>query len=141
MEAYFDNSATTRCIPEVREIMNKVYDEDYGNPSSLHMMGVRAEKYLKDARETISKILKVNEKEILFTSGGTEANNMAVLGVAMANKRSGNHIITSSIEHAAIIEPMKFLEENGFRVTYLPVDQMGTVTPGTLANNITDNTK
>lgn len=140
MEAYFDNSATTRCIPEVREIMNKVYDEDYGNPSSLHMMGVRAEKYLKDARETISKILKVNEKEILFTSGGTEANNMAVLGVAMANKRSGNHIITSSIEHAAIIEPMKFLEENGFRVTYLPVDDKGVVDLEALKEAVCDDT-
>lgn len=127
MEVYFDNSATTRCIPEVREIMNKVYDEDYGNPSSLHMMGVRAENYLKQARETLAKLLKVNEKEILFTSGGTESNNMAIIGTAMANKRSGNHLITTSIEHAAVLEPMKFLEEMGFRVTYLPVDDRGVV--------------
>lgn len=127
MEVYFDNSATTRCIPEVREIMNKVYDEDYGNPSSLHMMGVRAENYLKQARETLAKLLKVNEKEILFTSGGTESNNMAIIGTAMANKRSGNHLITTSIEHAAVLEPMKFLEEMGFRVTYLPVDHKGVV--------------
>lgn len=127
MQVYFDNSATTRCIPEVREVMNKIYDEDYGNPSSLHMMGVNAEKYLKNAREILAKILKVNEKEILFTSGGTESNNTAIIGCAMANKRSGSHIITSSIEHPAVLEPMKFLEEQGFRVTYLPVDEHGLV--------------
>lgn len=127
MQVYFDNSATTRCIPEVREVMNKIYDEDYGNPSSLHMMGVRAEKYLKESREAIAKILKVNEKEIFFTSGGTESNNTAIIGCAMANKRSGNHIITSSIEHAAVLEPMRYLEEQGFRVTYLPVDEKGVV--------------
>ncbi len=127
MEVYFDNSATTRCIPEVREIMNKVYDEDYGNPSSLHMMGVRAENYLKQARQILAKLLKVNEKEILFTSGGTESNNMAIIGTAMANRRSGNHLITTSIEHAAVLEPMKFLEKMGFRVTYLPVNDKGVV--------------
>lgn len=127
MEVYFDNSATTRCHPKVREIMDKVYDEDYGNPSSLHMMGVRAEQYLKEARQTISGILKVSEKEIFFTSGGTESNNLAIIGTAMANKRSGNHLITTSIEHAAVLEPMKFLEEQGFRVTYLPVDEKGVV--------------
>ncbi|MCM1467577.1 MAG: cysteine desulfurase [Alistipes sp.] len=127
MEVYFDNSATTRCHPKVREIMDKVYDEDYGNPSSLHMMGVRAEQYLKEARQTISGILKVNEKEIFFTSGGTESNNLAIIGTALANKRSGNHLITTSIEHAAVLEPMKFLEEQGFRVTYLPVDEKGVV--------------
>lgn len=127
MQVYFDNSATTRCIPAVREAMDKIYDEEYGNPSSLHMMGVNAEKQVKGAREVLAKILKVNEKEIVFTSGGTESNNMAVMGCAMANKRAGNHIITSSIEHAAILEPMKFLEEMGFRVTYLPVDEQGVV--------------
>lgn len=140
MQVYFDNSATTRCVPEVREVMNKIYDEDFGNPSSLHMMGVNAEKYLKNSRETIAKILKVNEKEILFTSGGTESNNTAVIGCAMANKRSGNHIITSSIEHAAILEPMKFLEEQGFRVTYLPVDSKGVVDMNALAEAICDET-
>lgn len=125
MQVYFDNSATTRCIPAVREAMDRIYDEDYGNPSSLHMMGVNAEKHVKNAREVLAGILKVNEKEILFTSGGTESNNTAIIGCAMANKRSGNHIITSSIEHAAVLEPMKFLEEQGFSVTYLPVDEYG----------------
>lgn len=127
MEVYFDNSATTRCIPEVREIMNRIYDEDYGNPSSLHMMGVRAENYLKEAGETLAKILKVNAKEIIFTSGGTESNNLAIIGTALANRRNGSHIITTSIEHPAVLEPMKFLEEQGFRVTYLPVDEKGVV--------------
>lgn len=140
MQVYFDNSATTRCIPEVREVMNKVYDEDYGNPSSLHMMGVIAEKYLKSARESIAKILKVNEKEILFTSGGTESNNTAIIGCAMANKRNGNHIITSSIEHAAVLEPMKFLEEQGFRVTYLSVNEFGEVDLEELREAICDET-
>lgn len=127
MEVYFDNSATTRCHPKVREVMNKIYDEDYGNPSSLHMMGVRAEAYLKEARKTLAAILKVNEKEVFFTSGGTESDNLAIIGTAMANKRRGTHIITTSIEHAAVLEPMKFLEEQGFRVTYLPVDEKGVV--------------
>lgn len=140
MQAYFDNSATTRCVPAVREVMDKIYDEDFGNPSSLHMMGVYAEKYLKNSRETIAKILKVNEKEILFTSGGTESNNTAIIGCAMANKRSGNHIITSSIEHAAVLEPMKFLEEQGFRVTYLPVDSKGVVDMDALAEAVCDET-
>lgn len=140
MQVYFDNSATTRCVPEVREVMDKIYDEDFGNPSSLHMMGVNAEKYLKNSRETIAKILKVNEKEILFTSGGTESDNTAIIGCAMANKRSGNHIITTSIEHAAILEPMKFLEEQGFRVTYLPVDGKGVVDMEALAEAVCDET-
>lgn len=140
MQVYFDNSATTRCVPKVREVMDKIYDEDFGNPSSLHMMGVNAEKYLKNSREIIAKILKVNEKEILFTSGGTESNNTAVIGCAMANKRSGNHIITTSIEHAAILEPMKFLEEQGFRVTYLPVDSKGVVDMNALAEAVCDET-
>ncbi len=140
MQAYFDNSATTRCVPQVREVMDKIYDEDFGNPSSLHMMGVDAEKYLKNSRETIAKILKVNEKEILFTSGGTESNNTAIIGCAMANKRSGNHIITSSIEHAAVLEPMKYLEEQGFRITYLPVDSKGVVDMNALAEAVCDET-
>lgn len=140
MQAYFDNSATTRCVPKVREVMDKVYDEDYGNPSSLHMMGVNAEKYLRKTREIIAGTLKVSEKEILFTSGGTESNNTAIIGCAMANKRSGNHIITTAIEHAAVIEPMKFLEENGFRVTYLPVDEKGVVSLTELGNALCEDT-
>lgn len=140
MQVYFDNSATTKVEPKVLEIMNKVYSEDYGNPSSLHMKGVEAEKYIKEAREILAKTLKVNEKEIIFTSGGTESNNLAVIGSVLANKRAGNHIITTSIEHAAILEPMKFLEELGFRVTYLEVDEKGVVNLNQLQEELCDET-
>lgn len=99
MQAYLDNSATTRCSERAKDLMVKVLMEDYGNPSSLHTMGVVAERYIKEAKERIAKTLKADEKEILFTSGGTESNNMALIGTALANKRAGNHIITTSIEH------------------------------------------
>lgn len=99
MQAYLDNSATTRCSERAKDLMVKVLMEDYGNPSSLHTMGVVAERYIKEAKERIAKTLKADEKEILFTSGGTESNNMALIGTALANKRVGNHIITTSIEH------------------------------------------
>ena len=89
MEAYLDNSATTRCLESVRDVVSKTMLEDYGNPSSKHMKGVESERYLKDARETIAKTLKVNEKEIYFTSGGTESNNWALLGSAYASRRAG----------------------------------------------------
>ena len=102
--------------------------EDYGNPSSMHNKGVEAEKYIKEAKETFARLWKVQEKEVYFTSGGTESDNMALIGAARANKRAGNHLITSSIEHPAIINTMRFLEEEeGFRVTYLPVDQYGRI--------------
>ena len=92
MQAYLDNSATTRCSERAKDLMVKVLMEDYGNPSSLHTMGVVAERYIKEAKERIAKTLKADEKEILFTSGGTESNNMALIGTALANKRAGNHI-------------------------------------------------
>ena len=128
MEVYLDNSATTRAYPEVGELVYKVMCRDYGNPSSMHWKGVEAEHYVKDAKETIAKSLKVNAKEIFFTSGGTESDNLALIGVARANKRRGNHLITSSIEHPAILNTMRHLEEEeGFRVTYLPVDAAGRI--------------
>ena len=111
---YFDNSATTRVIEPVKEIVVKTMMEDFGNPSAMHHIGFLAENYVKDARKKIADTLKVQGKEILFTSGGTESNNLAIIGTAMANKRSGNHIITSSIEHASVEQPMKFLEKQGF---------------------------
>ena len=111
MEAYLDNSATTRCSDRAFALMQKVLLEDYGNPSSLHMKGVEAERYVKAAREKIAKTLKVTEKEIIFTSGGTESNNLAILGTAFANRRTGNRIITTAVEHASVANPMKFLEE------------------------------
>lgn len=126
-EIYFDNGATTRAFPEVREIMSEVLDIEYGNPSSMHMKGFRAEKYLNQAKETIAKSLKVDPKEIYFTSGGTEANNLALIGTAMAHKRTKKHIITSCIEHASVYNPLSCLEDEGFEVTYLPVDHKGIV--------------
>ena len=103
MQAYLDNSATTRCSEGVRDIVVKVMMEDFGNPSSRHDKGMEAEKYLREARMDIAATLKADEKEIYFTSGGTESDNWALIGTAMANKRAGKHIITTAIEHAAVI--------------------------------------
>ena len=126
-EIYFDNGATTRALPQVREIMDEVLEKEYGNPSSMHMKGFDAEKYVNHAKEIIAKSLKVDPKEIYFTSGGTEANNLALIGTAFANKRERKHIITSCIEHASVYNPLSFLEDEGFEVTYLPVDEHGIV--------------
>ena len=139
-EIYFDNSATTRVFDSVRDIMTETMTADYGNTSSLHTKGVEAEQYVREARAEIAKSLRVKEKEIIFTSGGTESNNLAILGTALANRRSGNHIITSCIEHAAVYNTTAFLEEQGFRVTYLPVDHNGHVSPEDLRAAICDDT-
>lgn len=127
MEVYFDNSATTRCYDSVKVIVVKAMTEDFGNPSAMHLKGVEAEKYIKSSAESLARLLKVQEKEILFTSGGTESDNLALIGAAFANKRSGNHIITTSVEHPAVSQPALFLQEQGFEVTYLPVDSRGVV--------------
>ena len=140
MEAYLDNSATTRCLENVRDIVVKTMMEDYGNPSSRHRKGMEAEKYLRDAREKIARTLKVNEKEIFFTSGGTESNNWALVEAALANHRAGMHIITTAVEHAAVIQPMMYLEEQGFRVTYLPVDRYGRISLSALQEAVCEDT-
>lgn len=140
MEAYLDNSATTKCLDSVRDIVAKTMTEDFGNPSSRHLKGVQAEQYLREARETIARTLKVNEREIYFTSGGTESNNWALIGAAMANRRSGNHLITTAVEHAAVLQPMAFLQEMGFRVTFLPVDETGSIRLTDLKEAITPET-
>ena len=140
MEVYLDNSATTRCFDEVAALMTRIMCEDYGNPSSLHRKGVEAEKYIRYAKEVIAKNLKVNEKEIFFTSGGTESDNLALRGCAYANCRSGRHLITTQIEHPAILQTMKHLEEEGFRVTYLPVDSKGCIRLEDLERAITGET-
>ena len=127
MQAYLDNSATTKCSERAKNKMLQTLLADYGNPSSLHMMGVDAERYVREAQEKIAKTLKAEPKEIIFTSGGTESNNMALIGTAMANKRAGMHLITTGIEHASVAAPMEYLEEQGFRVTYLPVDKDGII--------------
>lgn len=140
MEAYFDNSATTKVTDSVKDIVIKTMVEDYGNPSSMHMVGVEAEKYIKTAKENISKILKVDEKEIYFTSGGTEGNNLATVGVAEANNRSGNKIITTEIEHSSVASPMKYLEKEGYDVVYLPVDNFGVVDMEALKKEMSEDT-
>lgn len=127
MEVYFDNSATTRCSDGVTEIVKQAFLTDYGNPSSLHLKGMEAEKYIRQARERIARTLKVNEKELIFTSGGTEADNLAIIGAAMANLRAGKHLITTKIEHPAVSAPMHFLKEQGFEVTWLSVDREGQI--------------
>lgn len=127
MEAYFDNAATTRVAPEVQDIIKQVMDVDYGNPSSRHQKGVDAGQYIKEAQEIIAKTLKVDAKEILFTSGGTESNNMALIGAALANQRQGRHIISTRIEHASVYNPLLFLQEQGYEITFLPVDANGIV--------------
>lgn len=127
MEAYFDNSATTRVFDCVRDIVVKTMTEDYGNPSAKHKKGMEAEQYIRQAKQEIAKTLKADEKEILFTSGGTESNNMALIGTALANKRAGNHIITTAIEHPSVYNTMAYLEELGFEITYLPVDHEGHI--------------
>ena len=132
MEVYLDNSATTRCLDSVAGLMIKIMCEDYGNPSSMHNKGVQAEQYLRYARTTIARNLKVNEKEIYFTSGGTESDNLALIGTAIANQRAGRHLITTCIEHPAVLQPMKYLENMGFEVTYLPVDKKGRVSTESL---------
>lgn len=139
-EVYLDNSATTRCLDSVANIVTKVMCEDYGNSSSMHMKGVQAENYIKMAKNVIAKNLKVNEKEIYFTSGGTESDNLAIIGTAMANHRAGNHIITTCIEHPAVLRTMEYLESQGFRVTYLPVDKAGRIRPEDLERALTPDT-
>lgn len=140
MEAYLDNSATTRCLESVRDVVVKTMMEDYGNPSSRHRKGLEAERYLRDAREKIARTLKVSEKEIFFTSGGTESDNWALIGGAMANRRAGNHIITTAVEHAAVIQPLMYLEEQGFRVTYLAADRYGRVSQKDLQEAVSEDT-
>ena len=140
MEAYLDNSATTRCLDSVIEIVEKTMREDYGNPSSKHQKGLDAENYVRAARTEIAKTLKVQDKEIFFTSGGTESNNWALVGSALANRRAGNHLITTAVEHAAVLQPMGFLEEMGFRITYLPVDKYGVADLEALKKAICEDT-
>ena len=127
MEIYLDNSATTRAYDCVAELVSKVMVEDYGNPSSLHRKGVEAEQYIRYAREVIAASMMVSEKEIVFTSGGTESDNLALIGAALANRMLGRHIITTCIEHPAVMQTMRYLEEQGFQIAYLPVDRFGII--------------
>lgn len=139
-EAYLDNSATTRVFPEVVELMNTIYLEEYGNPSSMHHKGVEAERRISQARHTLAQILKVSDRNLIFTSCGTESDNIAIIGGALANQRQGKHLITTRIEHPAVLESMNYLESIGFEVTYLPVDHNGVVDPKTVEDAVRDDT-
>ena len=140
MEVYLDNSATSRCFSGAAKLMYEIMTEHYGNPSSLHRKGVEAENYLREATRLIARNLKVEEKELFFTSGGTESDNLAHIGCAHANRRAGNHLITTCIEHPAVLNTMKELESQGFRVTYLPVDETGVVRLSDLEEALCDET-
>lgn len=140
MAVYLDNAATTKVFPEVLEAMNEAMEVSYGNPSAKHTKGLEAENIVKEARSVIAGTLKAKEKEIIFTSGGTESNNMAIVGTAMANKRRGRHIITTRIEHASVYEPMFCLENEGFEVTYLNVDEKGIVDLKQLSDSVREDT-
>ena len=140
MQVYLDNSATTKPYREVVAETVRYMEADFGNPSSLHRMGFAAEKALKEARRTVAKSLQAKEEEIYFTSGGTEADNMALFGAAQARKRRGNRIITSQIEHPAVLESCKRLEELGFEVVYIEVDRNGIINLNALENAIDDKT-
>lgn len=140
MEAYFDNSATTKVFDSVKEIVIKTMTEDYGNAASKHKKGVEAERYIKEARTIIAKSLKVQEKEIVFTSGGSESNNMALIGGAMANRRRGRHIISTNVEHSSVYNTLEFLRDQGFEITYLPVDSQGHISLSQLRESLRQET-
>jgi cysteine desulfurase len=137
---YLDYNATTPLRPEVIEVMVPYLKNHFGNPSSLHRFGQEAKRALEDARESIATLIHSNPSEIVFTGGGTAANNLAIKGVARACREKGNHIITSSIEHPAVINPCKSLEQEGFQLTYLPVDRHGLVDPDELKSAVRPDT-
>ena len=140
MEAYLDNAATTRVFPEVRDIMLQVMEKDFGNPSSRHTKGIEAEGYVTKAVQQIAGTLKCQPKEIILTSGGTESNNMALIGTALANQRAGKHVITTRIEHASIHEPFGRLEQMGYEAQYLPEDHNGHLQPEVLEEAVREDT-
>ena len=140
MEVYLDNSATTRVTEQVGKRMYQMMTIDYGNPSSKHRMGMIAEQHMKEAAKIVADSMKVEPKEIIFTSGGTESNNLALLGVVNANRRKGKHIITTRVEHPSVHEPIKYLEENGYEVSYVSVDQYGKIKKDELYQQINEDT-
>ncbi len=139
-ECYLDNCATTRVDDEVLSLMETLFIKEYGNPSSMHYRGFGAEKYMKGSASVIARALGVSEKNIIFTSGGTESDNMAILGTALSHEHSGRHIITTAIEHPAVREPVKFLEKRGWRVSILHVDSNGVIDPGELEQELGEDT-
>ncbi|MGD1040342.1 MAG: cysteine desulfurase NifS [Dehalococcoidales bacterium] len=137
---YLDYAATTPTRPEVVQAMLPYYSEAFGNPSSLYSYGLEARQAIEAARDKVAAAIGAKKEEIVFTGGGSEADNLAIKGVAFANGRKGNHIITSVIEHHAVLATCKFLEKRGFKVTYLPVDKYGLVDPEKVRKAITEKT-
>jgi len=137
---YLDYAATTPTHPDVIAVMLPYYTDIFGNPSSMHSYGQEAREAMEESRKRIAVLIGARREEIVFTSGGTEADNYAIKGIAYAYENKGNHIITSSIEHHAVIETLRFLEKRGFQVTYLSVDEHGLVDPRDVKNAITDKT-
>ena len=137
---YLDYAATTPVDPAVVKTMQPYFSKIFANPSSLHSYGQEAKSGLEKARKKVAEFIGAHEEEIVFTSGGTESNNLAIKGVAYKNSKRGNHIITSNIEHHAILNPCKFLEKQGYRVSYLPVDKNGLIDPDDIKKVITDKT-
>ncbi len=137
---YMDNAATTALCPEALSAMLPCFAEVFGNASSIHGEGRKARKYLEDARKTVANCIGAKSQEVYFTSGGTESDNWAVKGAAFANREKGSHIITTRIEHHAVLNACKWLEKQGFRVTYLPVDEYGLVDPKDVEKAVTDET-
>ena len=137
---YLDNAATTAVRQEVVEAMIPFFSEIYGNPSSLHMFGQKANRALEQSRRTVAEVLNVQPGEIYFTSGGTESNNLAIKGIAYANQSRGRHLITSSIEHHAVLNVFRELEKQGFEATFLPVDRNGVVSLDALKESIRPDT-
>ncbi|MHA2087392.1 MAG: cysteine desulfurase family protein, partial [Promethearchaeota archaeon] len=137
---YLDNAATTPMDPRVIEEVNKHFKETYGNSMSLHSVGQKAAQLLIKCRESIASVINAHRDDIFFTSSGTEADNIAILGLALKCKDRGSHIITSTIEHHAVENPYKQLEKKGFEVTFLPVDKYGLINLDDLEKAITDET-
>lgn len=139
-EIYLDNNATTAVAPEVFEAMRPYFCQQYGNPSSLHRKGIEAERAVRASRSTLARFFGVQETDVVFTSGGTEGDNLAIKGTARALRRRGTHIITTQVEHPAVLESCRELESEGFRVTYLPVNREGQIQPDDVLAALTDET-
>ena len=137
---YLDNSATTKCRPEIASEISSILVDNFGNPSSLHKLGFNAEQIIKESKETFSNIFNCKDSEIIFTSGGTESDNLAIIGFAMQNKKRGNHIISSQIEHDAVLNSLKFLQENGFDITLLKPNKFGIIDEDDLKKSINSET-
>lgn len=137
---YLDNAATTPILPEVKNEMLKVLTSDFGNPSSIHKLGLQAERHLKDARDNVARLLNINSDDVIFTSGGTESNNLAIIGTVEAKSRMGRHCITSNIEHPSVLETFYHLENRGYEVTYLKVNREGLINIDELKSSIRPDT-